>query len=86
MTRSSMSIRLYYSKVTLVNQIITTWISFHEWKKMTSDNFKPYFLPQILIKMLIQGQFWIMLILRKHSQHVEIDQVLSELFEIKDKW
>ena len=54
----------------------------------TSDNFRPFFLLQIFMKMQIQGQFWNLHILRilKHPQNVEIDQVLPKIFKVKDNW
>ena len=68
-------IHRYYSLNTVL------WLS-------TWDTLNPWFRPQIFIKMQIQWQFWILLVLRilKHPQHVEIDLVLTELFEVKDKW
>ena len=54
----------------------------------TSDNFRPFFLLQIFMKMQIQGHFWNLHILRilKHPQNVEIDQVLPKIFKVKDNW
>ena len=54
---------------------------------MTFTSLKPSYLLQMLLKMQIQGQFWKLLVLRipKHPQHVKIDKVLTEIFEIKDK-
>ena len=39
----------------------------------------------MLLKMQIQGQFWILLVLRipKHPQKVEFDKDLAELLKVK---
>ena len=45
-------------------------------------------LQQILDKFQNQCQFWKLLVLTisKHPLHVQFDQVLAEIFEVKDKW
>ena len=45
-------------------------------------------LPQILVDFQNQGQIWNLLVLTfpKHPLHVQFDQVLAEIFEVKDKW
>ena len=46
------------------------------------------FLLQILDNYQNQGQIWNLLVLTfsKHPLHVQFDQVLAEIFEVKDKW
>ena len=46
-----------------------------------------WYLLWILLKIQIQGQFWNLHVLRipKHPLKVEIDEVLPEIFEVKDK-
>ena len=43
---------------------------------------------QILVNYQKQGQIWNLLVLTfsKHPLHVQFDQVLAEIFEVKDKW
>ena len=43
---------------------------------------------QILVNYQNQGQIWNLLVLTfsKHPLHVQFDQVLAEIFEVKDKW
>ena len=43
-------------------------------------------LPQILVHFQNQGQIWNLLVLTfsKHPLHVQFDQVLAEIFEVKD--
>ena len=43
---------------------------------------------QILDNYQNQGQFWNLLVLTisKHPLHVQFDQVLAEIFEVKDEW
>ena len=43
-------------------------------------------LPQILVDFQNQGQIWNLLVLTfsKHPLHVQFDQVLAEIFEVKD--
>ena len=43
---------------------------------------------QILDNYQNQGQFWNLLVLTisKHPLHVQFDQVLAEIFEVKDTW
>ena len=43
-------------------------------------------LMQILVNFQNQGQIWNLLVLRfsKHPLHVQFDQVLAEIFEVKD--
>ena len=45
-------------------------------------------LPQILDNFQKQGQLWNLLVLTIsiHPLHVQFDQVLAEIFEVKDKW
>ena len=45
-------------------------------------------LPQILVNFQNQGQIWNLLVLTfsKHPLHVQFDQVLAEIFEVKDTW
>ena len=45
-------------------------------------------LPQILVNFQNQGQIWNLLVLTfsKHPLHVQFDQVLPEIFEVKDTW
>ena len=45
-------------------------------------------LPQILVDFQNQGQIWNLLVLTfsKHPLHVQFDQVLPEIFEVKDTW
>ena len=52
------------------------------------DTLFPCLLPQILIKFVTQGQYWNLLVLRiripKHPLLAQFDEVLAEIFEIKD--
>ena len=43
---------------------------------------------QILVNYQNQGQIWNLLVLTfsKHPLHVQFDQVLAEIFEVKDTW
>ena len=43
-------------------------------------------LPQILVNYQNQGQIWNLQVLTfsKHPLHVQFDQVLAEIFEVKD--
>ena len=45
-------------------------------------------LPQILDDFQNQGQFWNLQVLTisKHPLHVQFDQVLAEIFDVKDTW
>ena len=45
-------------------------------------------LPQIFVNFQNQGQIWNLLVLTfsKHPLHVQFDQVLAEIFEVKDTW
>ena len=45
-------------------------------------------LPQILVNLQNQQQIWNLLVLKfsKHPLHVQFDQVLAEIFEVKDTW
>ena len=45
-------------------------------------------LPQILVNFQNQRQIWNLLVLTfsKHPLHVQFDQVLPEIFEVKDIW
>ena len=49
----------------------------------------PCFLNQILVKLLAQGQFWNLLILRipKHPLHAQFDEVFAETltYTVKDQ-
>ena len=44
------------------------------------------FLCEILIKFETQWQFWNLLVMRipKHPQHAQFDEVLAEIFQVKD--
>ena len=61
--------------------------------KYSSSHKSPIFcfaqlLLQILVNYQNQGQIWNLLVLTfsKHPLHVQFDQVLAEIFEVKDKW
>ena len=45
-------------------------------------------LPQIFVNFQNQGQIWNLLVLTfsKHSLNVQFDQVLADIFEVKDTW
>ena len=45
----------------------------------------PVFLNEFLLKIKLQWQFWILLVLRipKHPQKVELDKDLAELLKVK---
>ena len=46
------------------------------------------FLGEIFIKFETQWQFWNLLVMRipKHPQHAQFDEVLAEIFDVKDNW
>ena len=46
------------------------------------------FLCEIFIKFETQWQFWNLLVMRipKHPQHAQFDEVLAEIFDVKDNW
>ena len=67
---------------------------FIQFQKIYSSSHKSWIfcfaqlLLQILVNYQNQGQIWKLLVLTfsKHPLHVQFDQVLAEIFEVKDTW